>query len=369
MTRAPLIAICLLALAGPVAAQTISVTGAPELVLSHTDMNCGRSANGSGRDVTDVPPSAFRHKDGSVVLISGNQNNHYAEGPSLDQVRRVSCGSLLKPLNDPDPAKFSARRWLFGVYAKDYENVFGFVHNEYHGDEFNQDGCEKTSARNFECWYAASVIVKSQNGGRSFGPDTAGVIAAPPAKFATGRKRIGAGTPKIVGNPNDGFIYVLVNYLDRNRDKGAEQCVLRGKSMDDWRAWDGSGFTIDMGSPYKVQRGPDCTPVIPFVVQSVKYIPALKQFVALGQRRGVLLYVFSADLIKWSEPKELMRFMQKQGRRNESESALDYFSLLDPTSASINFDTLEQRPYLYYVKYLGRGIQRDVMRVAVKITP
>src|SRR3990172_2816003 len=121
-----------LALCGPATtqAQTLSVTGPTELVLSHDNMNCGRKERGSGQDVTDVPVTAFRRKGGSVVVIAGNQNNYFLEGPSVDQARRTSCNSLVEPVNDPDPSHFTARRWLFAIFAKSYDFVLGFVHNE-----------------------------------------------------------------------------------------------------------------------------------------------------------------------------------------------------------------------------------------------
>jgi hypothetical protein len=49
-----------------------------------------------------------------------------------------------------------------------------------------------------------------------------------------------------------------------------------------------------------------------------------------------------------------------------------YFSLLDPTSSSRNFDTLEQRSYLYFVRFRVENdrivnARRDVVRVPLQI--
>jgi hypothetical protein len=347
----------------------IAISGPEELVLSHTDMTCG--PNGGIGDRTDMAVSAFRRKDGSVVVLAGNQRNYFLEGSSVDTARRTSCANLVPEINDPDPSKFLARRWLVALHAVNYDTVLGFVHNEYHGGEFFPDRCIKTSQHNFECWYASVTLVRSRDGGFSFEvPAPPGnVLAAPPFKFEVGKKRVDASTPKVVGNPNDGFVYVMISYRDLNRDIRTYQCLLRGSGnkLDDWRAWDGHDFTIDMRSPYLVARGPDCAAVLPYNIHSVRYVPALKQFVALGVRGRRVVYTFSHDLIAWSRPQTLTEVTRKQTRRSGDPLARDYFSLLDPSSSSINFDTLEGRPYLYFVQYTEDRRRRDLYRVPLAI--
>lgn len=351
--------------------HSITLSGPPELFLSHAQMNCGPTARGSGLDVTDIPVTAFRRKDGSVVVLSGNQNNYYLVGPSVDQAKRRSCDNLVKPVNRSDPQSFAARRWLFTIHAKNYDFVIGFVHNEYHGSDFFHDQCQRSSLRNFECWYSATGLVVSRDGGFTFDtpapPDN--ILAAPPSRFELGKKRIGTGTPKVVANPADGMTYVMINFLDRNRDIRAFQCLLRGSSKDlnDWRAWDGNGFNMDMESPYVRDRSGDCRPVLPYVVQSLKYVPSIRKFVSLGHNRAQLVYAFSNDLIQWSTPTVLMDFVAKQRRRSGDPPARDYFSLLDPDSSSINFDTLETRPYLFFVQYTDDRRKRDVYRIPLTI--
>jgi hypothetical protein len=164
--------------------------------------------------------------------------------------------------------------------------------------------------------------------------------------------------------------YVMVNYHDRNRGFKGYQCLLRGsgQSLDDWRAWDGMGFTLEMGSPYVTKRDRDCASVQPFAVLSLKYVPALNTFVALGYDRQQVVYTFSEDLLKWSEPKVLMQAAPPQHWTSGGPPARAYFSFLDATSSSINFDTLEQKPYLYFVQ-LDRYDRRktDLYRVALTI--
>jgi hypothetical protein len=349
--------------------HSIAVAGAEELVLSHENMTCG--PNGGLGDRTDMPVSAFRRKDGSVVVLAGNQRNYFLEGPSVETAKRTSCSQMIPAIHDPDPKDFVARRWLVALHAVDYETVLGFIHNEYHGGNFFSDGCKISNHRNFECWYASATLTVSHDGGFSFHspPAPQNVLAAPPSKFEVKKKRVGASSPKVVGNPKDGLVYVLITYRDLNRDMPAHECLLRGsgKKLDDWRAWDGHGFNMNMGSPYAVDRGADCTPVFRSYFQSVRYVPALKKFAAVGLRGRRLIYAFSDDLITWSKPQVLMQVTRKQTRQAGDPLARDYFSLLDPSSSSINFDTLESRPYLYFVQYTEDRRRRDIYRVPLTI--
>lgn len=368
----PILAVA--SLAAQAADPQIRLIGDPELYLSHLDMTCAGPAEGSELDVTDVPVSAFRRKDGSVVVVAGNQNNFFLEGRSVDSAKRVSCSSLVEPVNDSKPEDFNARRWLFSLYATSYDLVLGFVHNEYHGEDFFPDTCKVSTPFKSECWYASTTLVASHDGGFTFEtpkpPDN--VIASMPWKFATNKLRAGAMSPKVVGNPKDGMVYVMIDYLDINRGMRAKQCLLRGsgKSFSDWRAWDGKGFNLDMESPYAVKRRGDCTPVIPYVVSNVKYVPKLDRFVSLGLMGKRLVYSFSADLITWSKPQVLKTINPKQ-TWSSGKPAESYQSLLDPDSSSINFDTLEKRPYLYYVRYgtdpQNFRRQRDIYRQRIEI--
>ena len=349
--------------------HSIAFAGPEELVLAHDNMTCG--PRGGMTDRTDMPITAFRRKDGSVIVLAGNQFNYFLEGPSVEGARRKTCANLIPLVADPDPSNFVARRWLFAIHAVDYDHVLGFVHNEFHGGDFVSDGCRKSSQRDFECWYASATLLVSRDGGFTFQvpPPPDNVVASPPFRFEVGKRRRAASTPKVVGNPKDGQVYVMINYLDRSRDISAIQCLLRGsgKVSGDWRAWDGRGFNLDMRSPYIVNRGPDCAAVVPYIVKSVRFVPALNKFVAIGVRGPRLVYAFSDDLITWSAPRVLTEVTRKQSRRQGDPLARDYFSLLDPNSSSINFDTLERTPYIYFVQYTEDRRKRDVYRVPIVI--
>jgi hypothetical protein len=158
----------------------------------------------------------------------------------------------------------------------------------------------------------------------------------------------------------------------------AGQCLLRASPDQPlrWLAWDGSAFAQDIGSPYGARSRSDCTQVLVGNVMSLKYIPRLSSFVALMLTRDGVEYATSPDLLHWSGWNLLTTFVSLADfKRGHSKSSLPewYFSLLDPTSKSPNFDTLEERPYLYFVRFHVengklQNRKRDLMRMPLRIT-
>jgi hypothetical protein len=355
----------------------IWVAGQPEIVVGASDMTCA-GAEEQNVDVPDMPPSAFRRSDRSVVMLASNRNNFILEGPSLDKVARSHCASLLTSAHDTDPARFRDNEWLLAVLMVSDARAIGLVHDEYHGEEHGVPSCSRSISKERECWYAATTIVESNDGGRTFSRPAApgSVIAALPYPFQAGLKRAGTGSPKALMNPRDGFLYVMVTFVDRSRGIGASQCLLRASPQNPvrWLAWDGGEFSQDIGSAYAPRRARDCVSVLGANVMSVKYLPRYKLFVAISTARDRLEYRFSSDLVHWSKPQLLRTFQSFPDYTGGPGDPLWYFSLLDPSSGSPNFDTLEGRPYLYFVRFHTDGQKlinrkRDIMRVAVTIDP
>jgi hypothetical protein len=354
---------------------TLRVDGQPEMVIAAEAMQC--AGKGGGIDVPDMPPTAFKRADGVVMLLAGNRFNYPNTGSSLEDVKRRDCGSLLVSTRSAEPSAFADSEWLVALYSENGSDVIGLVHNEYHGEEHGLPQCVITSQRDRECWYASTTLVLSRDGGKTFTRPSAphNVVAALPYKFSPTMKRAGTSNAKVVGNPYDGQMYVLVTNIERNRPGRAGECLLRanpGKPMS-WHAWDGQGFTRPLASPYATQRSGDCVRVIQGPVTSLRYLPRFKSFVALQLTGNKLEYRFSNDLLKWSAPRELeFQFTSLGSYKPGDPEPLEYFSLLDPASASRNFDTLESRPYLYFVRWRtnAKGLvnsRRDVMRVRLAI--
>jgi hypothetical protein len=269
---------------------------------------------------------------------------------------------------------------VFALHSKDGRSVLGFVHNEYHGHEHGHQPCNVTNRQDYECWYSSVTLVKSEDGGRTFArpPAPANVLMSLPWRFTPGRKRAGVGGPKVVGNPADGKVYVFATSGDRSRGIRGGQCLVRGSGAGgDWEMWDGKRFAPYDASPYGCSgactgRLGDCEQVMNGNVFSVRYIPAFKAFIALHLAWNKVVYRLSSDLVRWSEPEVLLETTLSAHRRSGDPAPNWYFSFLDPTSASRNFDTLETRPYLYFVRFRLDGDRvvngrRDVMRIPLRI--
>jgi len=250
-STAALLLTCCSALA---AEPGMQIAGTEETVISADEMKC-QPDSGRGIDVTDIPVSAFRRGDGVVVLLSGNRQNFFLQGPDLDHVRRVGCQSLLRSEHNGDPAQFRDNEWLQSAYTRDGRYILGFVHDEYHGEEHGYRNCDKSDPRQRTCWYAAVTMVESHDGGVSFShPNaTTSVLLALPYRFQEGLKRAGAASPKVVSNPKDGMVYVLANYVDRNQDIRVGQCLMRGNGtgLTGWRMWNGADFVAYDADPYQ----------------------------------------------------------------------------------------------------------------------
>lgn len=367
--------------AGAAEYPTLRVAGAEQLVVSADSMSCASDAKKEW-DVPDVPPTAYRLADGTVMLIAGNRQNFTFHGPSLDEVKRVDCQQILKSAGDDDPADFRDQEWVTALYSNDGARVLGFVHNEFHGEYRDKGECQTKAVDVPECWYASATLVVSTDGGKTFTrPDPPGnVILTLPYPYATDMKQAGVFMPKVVGG-QDGNVYVLATYGDRNRSNKPGQCLARGSAehVGKWEVWTGAAFEAVDPSPYGcsgqcIGRVVQCASVVPNNMFSVKYMPAHQLYIAVGIRRSDVIYRFSSDLVSWSPPKVLMtptvKFLWKEG----DPPPVWYPSLLDPSSSSRNFDTIGDRPFLYLVKYrvadgkLDRS-RRDIVRIPLSFLP
>jgi hypothetical protein len=385
LTRA-LAAFGLICLANATAAHaqgdlTLTIAGKEEFVATAEQMNC-RPKRGRGIDVTDMPVSAFRRADGKVILLAGNRFNWFLEGPDVDKVRRTSCNQILESAENSDPSQYRDKEWVTSLYSKDGKYVLGFVHNEYHGEDHGQRECVIRSASDRVCWYASSTMIESRDGGHSFSrpPMPASVLISLPYEYKPGMRRGGVSLPKVVGNPADGKVYVFASYADRNTGARIGQCVFRGTGtqLGGWEAWDGSQFKRFDSNPYACDgtctgNRTTCKQVIDDNIFSVRYVPAKRMYVALGFRRNQVIYRVSKDLVNWGERKVLMEAPAfQQWQPGDGAGPQWYYSLLDPSSSSRNFDTLESRPYLYLTRFRVAGgkitnSRRDLMRVPLRI--
>jgi hypothetical protein len=360
-------------------ALTLAVSGEPERVIAAEDMDCVGDRTEEGLDVTDVPVTAFRRADGQVVLLTGNSNGFHLVGPTVEKARRQNCDRLLASARNADPSLYRDKEWVLALHSPGGNTVWGFVHNEYHGETHGERDCVLRPSNLRECWMSSVTWVRSDDGGRTFvrPPAPRNLVISLPFEYKPGMRRAGVGMPKVVRfGP---YLFLLASYGNRALTGPGGQCLLRAPAAapEKWEVWTGAGFVPVPGSPYTRPDRPDgdpCLPVIDRNVLSVKLVTGRGLFLALVMDRENVWYTTSPDLIDWSDLALLMpraAALSGYGRDDiDDESLPKYFSLLDPTSRSTGFDTLSDRFYVYYVQYRARDGQRvnsrrDVYRIPV----
>jgi hypothetical protein len=154
--------------------------------------------------------------------------------------------------------------------------------------------------------------------------------------------------------------------------KGARPCLVPGGAApirtadildpSSWRGWDGKDFTVVFADPYRgpISRAQDHVykPVPNLeTVNAINFHEASHLFIATlwdpwnGSYGPTGLYfATSTDLVHWSKP--VLAITQNQLLRREPEGnwSYSYFSLIDPKSTDLNYSTITDNPYLYYVR-------------------
>lgn len=364
------ICLVLMLLARAALAQELPrVVGPEETVFDWSRDACARW------DAPDAPARAWRTETG-VALIAGAEANRRATGPDLDHLEH-GCAVVFRGSGRDDPAAYDDRGWVAATWAGDDGRVEALVHDEYHGN-LRPDRCP--AADYAACWRNAIVAAVSEDGGASFA--RAGLVAALPYRYdgAAGR-RIGYFTPSNILRDGDylyGFVFAEAYKAQR---RGA--CLLRrpvAGGAADWRAWDGSGFGVRFVDPY---AGPVadpaahvCAPIpqLEGTVSDVVRKAETGEFLALMplRRPGATGFYgsMSRDLVHWSAPRLVWAAPLLWARDCAAPSAYGYATLLDPASASPNFETVGASAWLYLVRMaVGPdcriGPDRDLIRMRV----
>jgi hypothetical protein len=77
----------------------------------------------------------------------------------------------------------------------------------------------------------------------------------------------------------------------------------------------------------------------------------------------------SADLLHWSNPTLVVTVKELSAHDPKGSFLYAYFSLLDPSAPDLNFATIGDHPYLYYVRLNNNNVyDRVVFRQQVKLT-
>lgn len=359
------------------------VLGEPEIVFSDW---CGPL------DVPDSQAHAIRNptNQSEIVFFTGNAPAYYiSTGTNFDNLTR-QCGTPALLSDDlPGASTFNNYEWLTTPFS-DGTTVHGFIHNEYH-DPSGISPCTTLTDASNPCWYN-SIEYASSPDGKFFDSTNNPLVAAPPLMWTPGTNPGQMGTTpygyftpsNIVSRDEGGGVtayYLIVHAITTpgNQATGGI-CPIRTTDLSDpasWRGWDGSGYTLEMKSPYLAGGQSPCTTVsfseIGSLGGSLTYHPASNQYLLVGigiykhqnLRTCGAWYSTSMDLINWSPPK-LITDGQFFGACAGSTNTIYYASLIDHTASDPNFMTVGSDAYLYYQTISpANGLDRQLMRRAI----
>lgn len=352
-----------------------AIVASPERMFDWQDARCARW------DIPDTPARAWRGPDGEIHLVTGSEHSRAAVGPELGQLTR-DCTILHQGAGLDDPGAYDDRLWIASVFSTGGLRVEALAHVEYHG-HLRPEIC--ATARYAPCWRNSIVQLVSYDGGRSFA--RAGSVATLPYRYdSDASMRQGYFNPSNILHEGDHLFTFIFSEATRAQKRGA--CLLRRPvdgNADDWRAWDGTGFRTAFVDPYRTDvTDPGahvCTPlkgISSTISGVVRHVPsglylAVTPATRTGQNgvaQSGIFWMKSPDLINWSTP-ELLLEVPLLWRRDCAEShAFAYPSILDNDSPSPNFDTVDDRFWLYLVEMslmpgCKIGPDRDLIRFEV----
>lgn len=375
---ARLLICCLLALLGTRAAAVpaLQVTGGPDVVFDWERDRCATW------DIPDAPARAWRTEEGKVGLLAGSEATRASRGPTLDDQQR-DCQVLHRGMGSDDPADWNDRTWIAAVHAQEGGVMIALAHMEYHG-HLRPDDCP--SGRYADCWFNAVVELRSTDGGRTFWRKGGGddlVVALPQRYRGDAPHRMGFFNPSNI-LVSDGNLYAFV-FAEEAGPQRRGPCLIRRPvtgGPGDWRAWDGTGFTVRFVDPYRVANvlatEHACRPVegLRSTVSSVVRHEGRGLFLAVtpmtaADGRSGIFWSRSADLIRWSEPQLLYEAPLLWRRDCAKPDAYAYPSLIDPDSPSRGFDTTDDSLWLYLVRMpldatCAVTARRDLVRFPIR---
>jgi hypothetical protein len=393
--------IAALAAAAPVGAYNfgpnVQQLGPEQTVFDWSTQRCDDDA------AADSPARAWKDSAGKVHLTISNDHSYAMVGASLNTVAVDCAHTLLPSYFNGDPAAYDDHEFLHSPYTADGTKIYALVHEEYHGWEHPGECSTQghparpklltTPAPGFNsgCWYNAITSASSTDGGYTFTHATppAQLVASVPYVYQESTGAYGYFSPGNVVKKSDGYFYTVF----QAETYGAQQygvCEARTKNPTipaSWRAWNGTGYTVQFIDPYTNPQPPDshvCAPValneIEKMVQSLTYNTYFKKYLLVGHtqdwdpQRGELVYgVYystSTDLVNWSHRQLLMEAVMTWSYQCGDDNPIAYPVVLNPGSSDRNFGTTGQSTWLYftrfnYVNCAGTN-DRDLIRIPIR---
>ena len=375
---------------GPVTETKLVVTGPEEVVFDWTTDRC------EDEHIPDIAARAVRDAGGRVQLNIGHYVNYRMIGPELDSVVTDCGGPVLSSDFDPDPSRFNDSEWLGAPYTLDGETIYAIVHNEYRG--VTHQGVipgQCPSNENLTCLDTSLTMVVSTDRGDTYQdilPPPNHMVATMPYTFDDDGVPSGLRQPSNIIRGPDDYFYVFSNISDypENRADFEPQwvCLMRTDDLADpssWRYWDGAAFAGVFVDPYTEPQGPDAekcgelaSPQLGGSVnETVVFDEALQQYVMMGvsaqggdELQWGIYYSLSDDLIEWSSRELLLEIaVNPSVADNANDLFHAYPSVIDPDSASMNFETTDGAAYLYLARFNagGNSLDRDLLRWPIEV--
>ena len=365
------IVVCAVLAAGTVAAQQVVVSqnGPIELAISNAQYTCPRA------NQPDMPVHVYRALNNQLRIFATNASNYPFISPSfaLNDLRKMHqiCTPMLpvySPSARPNPQTFVQRQWITATYTLDGKIVRGFVHNEFHGEDYSllNPPCTESGVK---CLYSSLTKAISVNSGSTFvhaltPPEY--FIAGPLHRFTRYQPngavttRVGtAGPSNVVRNPKDGFYYMFMRHLEDYGPQEYGECVVRSRDLREWFFWDGSGFTKQFEDPYTTKKTPAervCKTLDNHFgrIRSVVYSFVYHVFITVVPSGNGMGYATSTDLINWSP---LVLISRLKGVQTAP-------SIIDHSIRARNFDVTGNSPYLYWTDDLTHQVYRVKLRIS-----
>ena len=253
--------------------------------------------------------------------------------------------------------------WIEATYTFDGKSIFAVASQDL-SDVEEAKGCRKGTSRT-RCWVNALASARSSDMGDSFhvkASDDQGIASMGLSYHSDWNGR--EGFFAISNILRRGSFYYAFISMEDNQNKQSGNCLIRTMDLASpfaWRGWDGFHFNVSLRAK-KIIPGQSCTIVgdgnLVSDVRSINYIPSKSIFVAVflgnlpnavGKRTSGAYYSTSQDLLNWSIPR-LVVSLPIRPRVDSDEEIVNYPVILDPSSKSQNFETIDTNsPVLVYV--------------------
>lgn len=362
----------------------VELAGPEEMVFDWSADRC------EDEHIPDISARAIRNADGLVQLYVSHYVTYRMVGPDLDSVV-TECTLTLGSAFDPDPARYDEAAWIAAPFTTDGTTVHAVIHNEFRGAQF-EPSFICPAGDYISCIDVTLTMARSTDGGATFeyvAEPPGHLIASLPDRYDPNGEPSGLWQTSNLIAPGDGYHYLLtnINAYDVPSDGRQWTCLLRSDDLDDpasWRYWDGTGFDGVFGDPYleELDRNVICAPVSrpqigAEIMETVVYDETSGRYVALGMsnhpvtgdRWGVYAS-FSDDLITWTERQFVVELPMSPSVADPDEDLrYAYPAIIDPESASLNFDTTDGEAYLYLTRMNagGNSLDRDLLRWPISI--